>query len=189
MYGDSKKILISYIEDHVSACFLSNTITEGGVWSCIFICSFQGKGILKNGISQITALLPSSMKKTAGWWKEGTGFSGDPSLSDFNSLWFGVFYHWLEWNQDFAQHYPSKRDPQLSVGKGKFSIRDNRSLSVSNSCWLQNWTQVESFAPPNFINNTTKAKQKNLYNSLLDKISFHCLVLGAFLTVFYRDHT
>lgn len=26
MYGDSKEILISYIEDHVSACFLSNTI-------------------------------------------------------------------------------------------------------------------------------------------------------------------
>lgn len=30
MYGDSKKILISYIEDHVSACFLSNTVAECG---------------------------------------------------------------------------------------------------------------------------------------------------------------
>lgn len=31
MYGDSKEILISYIEDRMSACFLSNTITECGL--------------------------------------------------------------------------------------------------------------------------------------------------------------
>lgn len=162
MYGDSKRILLSSIEDHVSAWFLSNATMEGGAQSCSFIRTFQGKGILKVWFHRLQPFCHLQWENQRAGERKALDIQGilvSPTSTVF--VWFGLSYHWPEWNQDFTQRLPSERDPQLSLGKGKFSTGDNRSLSIPNSSSLQNWTQVGSFAPPNFTNNSTKVNRKN----------------------------
>lgn len=83
-------------------------------------------------------------------------------------LWFGIFYHRPDWNQDFTKPFPSGQDQWERINSILLELIAHFQLILIAEL-------NPSFTLLIFTNNTTKAKQKSLYKPLLNKKGFPCL--------------